>query len=256
MLRDVRPVGIVSLHEGDIVPGHEPLLVTISRERAGAFAMLAPCLAYGSVVVFTGLTEDDLRGLSVVAEANDFRPWQPAGLDRGEHCFVKSHAFEFAYGSHLLYLLAAVRATTGTVLELGCGEGSTVQLHEEAALRGRKLVSVDNDLSWLKRFEEPLRGHNHYFIHDRDPGSSVWLDEDWSVVFVDHAPGETRARAIERVRDRAEYVVVHDTETASYGTYEVIETFKYKRHFRYTRPWTSAASMTREIFESPYEAER
>lgn len=42
-------------------------------------------------------------------------------------------------------------------------------------------------------------------------------DRDWGLVFVDHRPGENRVRAVERLAQHAEIVIVHDTQQPSYG---------------------------------------
>ena len=66
-----------------------------------------------------------------------------------------NYAYDFGNGfaTHQVLLYEAVQRTTGPVIEFGCGEGSTVMLHEVCKDQNRRLVSVDNNPSWLSRYK-------------------------------------------------------------------------------------------------------
>jgi hypothetical protein len=117
------------------------------------------------------------------------------------------------YATHQPVLYRIVAMTDGPILELGCGRGSTPLLHRFA--RGRQIVSVDNDPHWLRLFRARYEGAGHRFVltddWDRTLGDGT-LDGEWSVVFIDQSPWEARYRSLMRLRDRAEYIVLHDAD--------------------------------------------
>jgi hypothetical protein len=87
-------------------------------------------------------------------------------------CQLQAHQLHYrhkkaqgGFGSHITALIAAVVHTDGPVLELGCGTGSTPQLHAICALSQRKLVSTDTSLEWLTKFSRALTTSWHEFIY-------------------------------------------------------------------------------------------
>lgn len=185
--------------------------------------------------------------LDRIARSNDFRIYEPPGVPDNARAFVKSEYNGDTNGTHWPHLAEAVRRTTGPVLELGSGDSSTKRLHDLLEGTGRRLVTVESRQIWADKFTH-LKTDWHTIEVCEDPATSPRLDEEWGVVFVDHAPGETRTVAIDRARDLAEYVVVHDTEELSYGVEPLLDTFKYRKDFRRARPWTTVASETRPVW--------
>lgn len=129
----------------------------------------------------------------------------PFGLWSGD-----SH---IGFGTHVPTLASAVlQARPGPVLEYGCGFYSTPLLHMLCEEMGRQLLSLDGDPPWAEKFAG-LRAAFHDVV-----GVSSWEASEtivdtvpaWSVVFIDHGPEERRAVDIRRLRDRAEFIVVHD----------------------------------------------
>lgn len=277
MKRDARPTGGVWSLRGLLESTQsrgldvtEPVLVTGVEENLSI--VLTHPLPYGSVLVLKGSPSSAPSQAAADAQSwllsqVDWLPWTPPGIDAGETCWLRGKSG--GYDTHLPYLRKAVEETTGPVLELGCGEGSTPMLHELVAQRGRDLVSVDNNEEWIAKFvyltlssgqivgdrtaPPAVAGGSHIFFHDPDPAREV--RGPWSVAFVDHAPGHTRVNAVERLRNVADYIVVHDTEESGYGVWDTLQSFKHKKHFRRSRPWTSVVSETREIFADPFGVE-
>jgi hypothetical protein len=103
----------------------------------------------------------------------------------------------------------------GPIAEFGCGEGSTQLLHDIASDRGLKLVSLDTDPEWLGRYSTRLASPTHKFrlVDDwrAELASDVW-DEPWGLVLIDQSPWEARVDTVRRLRDTAEYVVLHDCD--------------------------------------------
>jgi len=143
------------------------------------------------------------------------------------------------HATHLPLLAACVARTPGPVLELGMGAYSTPLLH--AMCPDVRLLSLESDEAWFREFSYLLKGrHEGLLIHDwaRAP-----IDDDhWSVVLVDHQPAARRVVEIERLRGKADYLVVHDTEHRLYGYEPVLTTFKQRVECQRYAPWTSVVS--------------
>ena len=156
------------------------------------------------------------------------------------------------YGTHLVPLIAAVMATDGIVIEFGVGDFSTPVLHEifgwdynweDSEFINRKLISYESDEKWLNNFID-LKSDRHEFI----------LIDNWdsievlpcSVLLVDHAPSERRIVDIDRFKDHAEILVVHDTDKMKYYGYDkVFGDFKYKKTYdRYSKSTTLLSNFT------------
>lgn len=153
------------------------------------------------------------------------------------------------FASHYPILAAAVNRTAEPVLECGMGEGSSPMLHYMCKLGGRLLISLETDGTWILKYN----GYQH-------PQHIVSSIEDWKsvdtsipgkpffgVVFVDNAPGNTRAWLIEHFKDRTRYVIAHDSERdwasgANYGYERVKPMFKHVTEFRRWRPYTLVLS--------------
>ena len=266
--RIVRPTRECPLEVAPDAATEEPILLYGAGERGiEEFARVAPLVGFGAAVALFGIDDEQWVRAHAIAEANVFRDWfrgkDMPGLPADARTWVKSEYDGKTYSTHLPYLLEAVRRTTGPVLELGAGAGWTPALHEECVGK-RLLITVDSDFDWLARAAEATHARRvdidvgsfmlvgdtaHHFECCVDPAATKWIDIYlWAVVFVDHSPGETRGKAINRARDRAEYVVVHDTEDLGYGIEELLSTFKYRKDFRRARPWTTVVSMTKEIW--------
>ncbi len=155
------------------------------------------------------------------------------------------------YATHQEALVGAVMRTSGPVLELGAGDYSTPILHEICRAQGRALVTLEYRWEWLEKFDR-FRSATHLLFHVKDWARADTIDKQWSVAFVDHAPGERRKIELERLRlSRTRYVVIHDTEPnpiAGYGLEPVLARFKYRRDFSEKIPWTTVVSDDSEIW--------
>ena len=152
---------------------------------------------------------------------------------------------DLGVGSHVPILAAAVVRTSGPVLECGMGKWSSHMLH--LMCRGRYLRSLETSQDWLERFTDyrsPL--HEVSLV-------SYWRearleDKHWSVAFVDHAPGEERPDTILRLKDHADFIVVHDWcadrpgSGGNYGWKKLEGVFKYVVEYERTRPVTAILS--------------
>lgn len=142
------------------------------------------------------------------------------------------------YDSHRPLLWSALEATTGLVVEMGCGYGSTPFLTEYCAERKRELLSYENNEEWYKKMKDE-------FPHIKFVKNWDFVQCRPSVLFCDHAPGERRKVDIYRFSDWAEIIVAHDTELAADHGYKMraeLKNFKYLIDYETDGAWCTAVS--------------
>jgi hypothetical protein len=152
------------------------------------------------------------------------------------------------WSNHRALLWPALEATSGDVVEMGLGGGSTPFLHAYCASRGRKLWSYDNNPEWVTKFVEyQTEDHKLICVSNWDAVSEAHPDP--AVVLVDHAPGERRYVDIERFAQRAEIIVVHDSEPAATGYMlkRIWPLFKYRLDLKSPGAWATAISNKRDL---------
>lgn len=154
------------------------------------------------------------------------------------------HGVMAPYETHRPVLCEAVLRTSGPILELGAGSGSTYALHAASKIMKRRLLTLEGNAEWAKRFLY-LRSELHEIEHD--PGWKRCDDPDfrqsrWSLAFVDHAPAERRIDDIAWLASRADVVVIHDTEDPTYRYELVFPLFKHVNNHSAYPQWTSVLS--------------
>lgn len=130
------------------------------------------------------------------------------------------------YNSHrpLLYM-ALQNVPQGTVMELGCGEGSTFSLAKYCDLQSRNFVSFERDPGWqnkLKGFTTLLLEPSYMSVFEKLGALMP------AIVFIDSAPGEERKDLLRQWKDNATVLIVHDSEEGAeyvYGMKEVLSSF-------------------------------
>ena len=153
------------------------------------------------------------------------------------------------YGSHKLVLLAASILTaddTKPVMEMGCGYHSTVLFHQIVVNEQKRfLLSTDTDRAWLSKFEANMSSPLHQFRHvaQTSEWDNIGVDRPrWSIVFIDHKPGERRVVDIIRLASVTDIMIVHDTETAGYHYEQGLSQFPYRYRFNYLSVFTDVLS--------------
>lgn len=154
------------------------------------------------------------------------------------------------WGSHLPVLITAAIHTTGPILELGCGDFSTPVLHALCLPEKRFILSADSDKNWIANFAD-LENDWHKFMHVpvfADPNNvqlELWDSvnlQNCSVVFIDQAPMRRRPADVQRFKNSAEIIVVHDYEKLNK---DVFNDFKYKYVYdRYASQTIIASNFT------------
>ena len=172
---------------------------------------------------------------------------------------------DLGYLSHVSVLASVLSRTTGPVLELGCGWGSTPLIHYMC--RDRHVYTVESNREWMENFRHYHR-RTHYFRQVGHEEMSVerlmkaWAHFAhevcggpvyWDVCFVDHTPGESRVPVIMALRGRVRFFVAHDVEAdippsgGNYGWKQLEGAFKHETIMRSIRPWTAVWSDTVEF---------
>jgi len=151
--------------------------------------------------------------------------------------------------THSPVIAKCVANTTGPILELGTGVYSTAFLSFLAA--PRRIVSLDTDLNWLAKLKTHFESDNHEFKHV-DCGNKVekyhqimdefvgQYSEPWAFVFIDHGLISERKTDIERFKDIAEIIAVHDSSYTANPGHDA-RTYQYNAHtdqFKYTYEYT------------------
>lgn len=130
------------------------------------------------------------------------------------------------YSSHLPMLWLALKNTDGkSVVELGCGKGSTKQLAKECNKTKRNFQSYENIEIYADRYKGTTILINDYMN---------LLLHNPSVLFIDSSPGEQRKELVDYHRDNADVIILHDTEIGCqsiYGITDVLNSFKYHLHY-------------------------
>lgn len=159
--------------------------------------------------------------------------------------------------THVPILVHLVLHTTGDILEFSCGYYSTLLLHELACANKRRLLTLESNKEWFDHFK-CLQNEWHKFelVNDWEQFTKP-LKQNWDVVFIDHAPALRRKEDIIRLKDKAEYIVVHDSNESLYQYNDAFNLFKYR--FDYTlfnvEPSTTVLSNKNnlEFLEKYYE---
>lgn len=159
------------------------------------------------------------------------------------------HGFKSsAAPSHSPLLTRVFDISEGDVLEVGTGYFSTLLLHWLAHIYKRNVYSYENDPQWYKRaLKAGSLLHKVYKVSSWDelPATFSPSGKRWGIVFIDHSPVERRVIEIERFADKADYIVIHDTEPEQDPRYQyskIWSKFKYIYHGNKVSPWTSVVS--------------
>jgi len=139
-------------------------------------------------------------------------------------------------------LVKCVQRVDKPVLELGAGLFSTPLLHWLCKEQGVKLVTYENVEEYYK-FSKSFQSREHR-IRLTDDWSKVENNGTfWGVVFIDHAPAERRHIDAIRFADKADIVIIHDSDEREIYQYDnVYPHFKYRYDWTACRPYTTVLS--------------
>lgn len=151
------------------------------------------------------------------------------------------------YTTHISMLMKVLSISKGDVVECGGGIFSTPLLHWMCKAMGRKLISYEQDPAFYQ-FERQFQSNTHVvrFVENWD---DIDTKTHRGMVFIDHHPAPRRMVELERFKDSADFIVVHDTERddRDYNREEVFDLFKYRYDWKDCRPWTSVFSNKKDL---------
>jgi hypothetical protein len=143
------------------------------------------------------------------------------------------------WDSHRPLLHLALQKNNGFVIEAGCGFGSTV-LIDKFVDKGN-LISYETNEMWFEKMYPLIKGAMVLLKKWDD----IYL-QSCNLFFCDAAPAEDRILLMDKFKDLAEVIIVHDTEESAdyvYHLKDILNTFKYRLDFRPEgMPHTTAVS--------------
>ena len=145
------------------------------------------------------------------------------------------------YGTHLPVLVRAILEMRGKIIELGGGLSSTPLLNMVAKANDiYDIYTYENNPDFYSVIRElDFEYHAVRFIDNWDEVKV----QDCGILFVDQAPAERRIIDIERFKDNARVIVVHDFEKKKYYNYhKIIPMFKYVAEYKYYPKTTGVLS--------------
>jgi hypothetical protein len=181
------------------------------------------------------------------------------------------------FGTHQALLVAALAATHGPIVEMGGGYYSTPLVSAFSGIQGRTAYTLETGefvYDKLKPYHSGLHqvllmpGYRFdqigKFTSDGTPNAKVkerqreylevfWKDHQangggrFSVAFIDQAPGFLRTPAIEFFRDKADFVMTHDSEHVEHYHLEpLISSFGSRFDYDVFRPNSVILSDTKD----------
>jgi hypothetical protein len=147
-----------------------------------------------------------------------------------------------------LWLALAQVPPIADVVELGSGFGSTPFLRKFCHQPGesRYFRSYDNNKEWCEKTGSE-------YVEDWDT-APIW--QPCGLLFVDHAPGEHRWKAIKTMADKADIIVFHDSEIGGAGNYmydKIYPLFKYQLHYNRHGGGAGASMVSNKIDVSKFK---
>jgi len=155
-------------------------------------------------------------------------------------------------GSHIPVLVKMIQQVNGAVLELGVGNNSTPLLHWLCAEKKVPLLSLENDKKWYEEFAS-FKTFNHRveFVENWDHLHHLKVyDTRWSLVLVDNSPVRKRRVMAKRLRNHADFLLLHDAEPENdhkNGYTKIYDKFKHIYIYDKVWPFTAIVSKVKEI---------
>lgn len=148
----------------------------------------------------------------------------------------------------LLWLGVNLISEIADVVEFGSGFGSTPYLRKYCKECGhrRYFNSYDNNKEWCEKT-------GSQFVEDWD-SAAIW--QPCGLLFIDHAPGEHRWKAIAAMVDKADIIVFHDSEIGGAGNYQynkIYPLFKYQLHYNRHGGGAGASMVSNKIDVSKFK---
>ena len=114
------------------------------------------------------------------------------------------------YATHQQALVKAALETKGNILETGCGYYSTPILFEICKARGKKLVSMVQNLQWAKNFEHLIGEHYEQIVVNFE--EELPIKGKYGMMFLDHEQFvRDRINHVNHMFKFTDVIVAHDS---------------------------------------------
>lgn len=155
--------------------------------------------------------------------------------------------------THIPLLIRVFNISEGDVLEVGTGYFSTLMLDWLAQISERHVYSYENEPKWYER-AKAYENYYHHIVFCKDWHLADFDQKHWGMAFIDHHPAYRRAIEIARLADKADYIVLHDSDQRSntkggYHYNDIWSLFKYRYDFKKLWPGTSVVSNFKDLKE-------
>lgn len=153
------------------------------------------------------------------------------------------------WSSHLPILIKVLNISEGPVLEMGMGPFSTPVIHWLCLDQKRILVSYENDLNYFNQ-NKVFGAAWHQIKLVKNWSQADIENTHWGLAFIDHTPELRRSIDIKRISNKADYIVVHDSEEKSEHKYhftEIYPLFKYRYNYQRQKPYTTVLSNFKDL---------
>lgn len=154
------------------------------------------------------------------------------------------------FSTHIPVLAACFLVTNGPILELGSGNYSTLLLRQMCKVTGRSLTTVEWDVQWMTACSSSMPSsswHTQILATENIENIPAIMETDWSVILLDHWPSWKREFDLPKIANKAELIVVHDSDQTNLNLGPVLETFKFQDTWKLRHPWTTVVSNRRPI---------
>lgn len=142
------------------------------------------------------------------------------------------------FNSHRELLYLTLKNTTGRVIEVGMGFGSSPLISWECYEQHRHFEAFETNKDWWEKVSMKASGDTTGTTWCKDYVTAIdeYLkpDSHLGVMFIDCAPASERKLLIEKYRDYPEVMITHDTEQGSVYVYDMednLNQFKYRLNY-------------------------
>ncbi len=152
--------------------------------------------------------------------------------------------------THIVPLVKCFEASQGDILELGTGFYSTTLLDWLSEMYNRELFSYDTDEKWAKMNQEKYEKPTHHINYVEDLDALNLTDRHWGLVLIDHSPSTRRKVDILRLKDKADFIVIHDSQPKldwKFRFSKIYPEFKYVYHYDKINPHTTVVSNFKDL---------
>lgn len=163
---------------------------------------------------------------------------------------MKQKTEELSLITHLPLLVRVFDKSKGDVLEVGTGYFSTLILDWLASFTHRHVYSYESREYWYQRAKKYEGPYHHIVYTPNWDKADFGGKKHWGMVFIDHGPDQRRVVEIERLANKTDYMVIHDTDPKrdkQYGYSAIFPLFKYRLDDKKVVPWTSVVSNFKKL---------